>query len=245
MLERKCIAFHHVGIFVLLHADTVARAMNEVFAIACIVEHTSGGPVDVLARCSDRAGRHPRSIRCHERVVHLRELRRRLTGVHTASDVGAVSRHRATEIAQHDLPRLDDPRTRMMVTRRRVWSRSHDRKVHLVVTLGDDATRNVSRNISLGTPDERDLAALQLQRNTINREARRSERIHFGIVFAHTNRARDMARLAPQRVRQLGLQVDHERRPATVADRDVASAADHVRNDLGGRLQFRPRTNRK
>ncbi len=65
----------------------------------------------------------------------------------------------------------------------------HDREVDLVVALLDDATTEVGRDLGLGASDERDLAALQLTGDSIDRRGSGGECIDLGAILRHPQRA--------------------------------------------------------
>src|SRR5436190_20542995 len=88
--ERLLLPLDHVGRFVSGDADAVTRAVDELLAVAGLGDHPTGGAVDLLAR-------HPRPDRrdagllgqAHD-LVHLPDLRARLTHAHRAAGVRAV-----------------------------------------------------------------------------------------------------------------------------------------------------------
>ena len=55
-VERLAVAADDVGVFVLLDADAVAGAMDEVRAVAAVGDDAAGDAVDVLARRADGRG---------------------------------------------------------------------------------------------------------------------------------------------------------------------------------------------
>ena len=58
----------------LLHADAVAGAVDEVLAEAGVGDHLPGRPVDLLARRADRAGLDADALRLVQHRVGLGDL---------------------------------------------------------------------------------------------------------------------------------------------------------------------------
>ncbi len=87
-------------------------------------------------------------------------------GVHATRDVGAVAdsveQHRAAEVAQaRPRPARIDAVAGLVVGTGRVLAGGDDREVHPMVTLGQDATRQLGGHVRLGATDERDGTGLQ------------------------------------------------------------------------------------
>ena len=69
--ECQRVALDDVGILVLLHADAVAGAVDEVLAVARLVDDRTGRPVDILTRRADHPGGDADALRFVEHGVRL------------------------------------------------------------------------------------------------------------------------------------------------------------------------------
>ena len=80
--SARVVALHDVGVLVLLDADAVARAVEELLAVARVGDDHPRGGIDVLARGADRGGGDRRGLRLVQHRVDLGHLGRRLAQVH-------------------------------------------------------------------------------------------------------------------------------------------------------------------
>ena len=161
-LQRQAVAFDHVRVFVLLHADAVAGAVHEVLAV-------TGGGDDPRAhdrppRTVCRPCRRRRCVLCLvQHGVRLGDLGRRIAEEDAAGDVAAVPVHRAAEVAEHDLAVVDHAITGVVVWRRRVLAGRDDGEVDTLVTLRRGSVPPSSAlTCCLGSTDKRDPAGLQI-----------------------------------------------------------------------------------
>ena len=76
--QRGAVARDDVGVLVLLDADAVTGAMDELLAPARVGDDPAGGGVDLLARGADDGGRHRGLLRLEEHGVGLGHLVGRL-----------------------------------------------------------------------------------------------------------------------------------------------------------------------
>ncbi len=225
-----------------LHADAVAGAVDEVLAETGFVDDPTRRLVDTFTRSADGAGRNTSGLRGHQRLVEICEFGRWLAGVDAAGDVGAVVGHGAAEVAQHHLVGLDHPPARLVVWAGGILPGRDDREVHELVTLSKYARRQIRRYFRLGPADQRDVTVLQLGGDDVDGRRGILQRFDLGGVLHGPQRTRDMRRLTPRRLRQQGLQIEQERRPASIADAEHGPLADQVGHDLHRRLGLAPRT---
>ncbi len=141
--DGKGIATHHVGLFVRFHPDAVTGSMNEIVAPACINQHCTRRCIHRLAACADDSRHHTSFLRATQIAPCASNVCRWLTNMDATSDVAAIAAHRAAEIAQHDVAMRDDSLTWMVVRACCVVAGSHDRKVHHIVTLGEEPRRDI------------------------------------------------------------------------------------------------------
>src|SRR5205814_452507 len=124
-------------VLVLLEADAVAGAVDEVGAVAAVGDDAAGHGVDVLGRYAGAHGADGLGLGSLEDGVEVAELGRRLTGEHRACDVRAVPVHGAAEVAHDSLPAPDDPLARVVVGAGGIRAAADDGEVHVLVALLD------------------------------------------------------------------------------------------------------------
>ena len=124
---------------------------------------------------------------------------------------------------------------------RRRSPRRDDREVDAIVPLGDQSRRDVGADVGLGPPDERDLAGVELGRDTVRCSPGGSERRDLCCVLLHPQRihhgrAAHVVRPRPQRE-----EVDEESRPHRVADGGDRRAPDQFADDRNRVVRLVPR----
>ena len=197
-LERGAVARDDVGVFVLLDADAVAGAVDELLAPAGLGDDPAGGGVDLLARRADDGGRHRRLLRVEQHGVGLGHLLGRLAEVHAARDVGAVAdavvaEHGAAEVAEHHLALADDAIAGLVVGAGGVVAGRDDGEVHPVVALGPQAASELGRHLRLGAPGQLDVAGLELGGHAVGGRACPTQRLDLGGVLARAQRTHHLA----------------------------------------------------
>ncbi len=113
--NRQRVAFHHVWIFVRLHTDAVAGAVNEVLAEASVGDHAPRRSIHLLATGADNAGCDACGLRCVQHCVCLGHLRLRFAQRYTAGYVAAIASHGAAKVAQHKVAINNHPVASVMV----------------------------------------------------------------------------------------------------------------------------------
>ena len=98
---------------------------------------------------------------------------------------------------------------------------------------------DLSGDLGLGPADKADLATQQRCRHAVRRRTRSAERGSFVSVLHGPQRADDLSRTAPVRLRDRALQSEQVRSPAPVRDGEPASPADQCRHNFGGILVLR------
>src|SRR3546814_4343481 len=83
----------------------------------------------------------------------------------------------AAEVAEHGLALADHPVARFVVRAGRVGAGGDDGEVHTVVALGQDPPAELGRHVSLGAPDQLDLAGLELGGDAVDGRSGPSQRL--------------------------------------------------------------------
>ena len=108
--KRLGVAPDDVGVLVLLQADAVAGAVDEVLAVAGVGDDVAGHAVDPSSHGvpTDAAATAAAWASCRT-AYSATNSSGRVAGEHGAGDVRAVAVHRAAEVADHRLAGTDDP----------------------------------------------------------------------------------------------------------------------------------------
>ena len=164
-----------------------------------------------------------------------------VAGDDAARGVAAVAVHRPAEVAQDDLAGPDHPIAAVVVRARRVLAGGDDGEVDLVVALGEQPGRDVRRDLGLGAPDERDLAAVELVGDPVGRGPGGAQGVDLGGVLDHPQRPDDVDRSPERGARQLRQQLDEEAGPHLVADGGRRGAGGEAGDDRRRVLRLAPR----
>ena len=176
-----------------LHADAVTGAVDEVLAVPGVGDDLSRRPVDVLTMSPHHTGGHSGGVGVMEHGVRIGDLGGWPAEVNAASDVAAVTGHRAAEVAQHDVALGDNPSAGVMVRRCRVFAGSDDGEVHCLVPLGQKTGGDVGADLRLRATPEGDLAGLKLGGHPIGCGTGGLQGGDFGGVLAHPQGAHHFA----------------------------------------------------
>ena len=107
-----------------------------------------------------------------EHGVGLGHLGRGLANRHAARDIRAVAGttvggHGPAEVAQDHLARLDHPLVGLVVGASGVGTAGHNREIHSLMALVEQAPTDVRGYLGLGSAHKGDLTTLQLSRHPI------------------------------------------------------------------------------
>ncbi len=229
-----------------LHADPVARPVDEVAAEAGVGDPLPPGPVDLLGRCAHGRGPHRRGLGLVEHRIGLQVLPLGpLPHPDAAGDVGAVAdavvaHHRPAEVAQHRLAAPDDPITGLVMGARGVLTRGHDREVHPIVSLGEDLPPEFGRHLGLRGSDEGDLPGLQPGRDPVDGVAGHPEALDLLGRLDGTDGAGDGAGPPEVGLREPADEVDEEPGPHVIADGHLGRPAHQIGDDADRVLGLGP-----
>ncbi len=128
----------------------------------------------------------------------------------------------------------------LVVRAGRVLAGRHDREVHSVVTLGQDAPSQFGGHVRLGATDERNGTGLQCGGDAIDGRSRGTQRVHLVRVLHRAQRTDHVARVPELGRRHPSQQVDDELAPRAIADGGHARRARELGNERDGVLGLVP-----
>jgi hypothetical protein len=167
------------------HPDAMTGSVNEIVGPSGLGQYRASRSIHRLAACADDSGNNTGFL-CAAKVLPCSgDVNWRFSDVNAARNVTAVPAHRATEVAQHDVASFYHATSRVMVGACSIVAGGHNRKIHHIVTFGNESRGDIGRHLRLGSTNERNLAALQLGSNPIGGRTGCGECRNLGLVLVN------------------------------------------------------------